>query len=257
MIPIPVFPNIDTVHVLLLTIAVVAGLSRGVSGFGGALLMMPPLAAVYGPVVAAPAFILCDATLTLPILHHALRKCIWRDLLPLLFGAVLGLPVGVAMLVTTDPILIRWVVSLLILTALVVLASGWRYPGEPAPLPSFAVGSLSGVLAGFATVGGPPVIVYWLGSSRAMDIVRANIYAYFGLMTSCTLTLFFWRGLFTAEVLGLYLILLPSYGAGLLAGSRMFKFASPTTFRRIAYVLIAVSALSSLPVLDAYLRPGL
>lgn len=216
--------------------------------------MMPPLAAAYGPVVAAPAFILCDATLTLPIVHHALRNCVWRDLLPLLAGAMIGLPIGVVMLVSTEPVLIRWVVSVLILTALVVLASGWRYPGEPAPGPSFAVGSVSGLLAGFATVGGPPVLVYWLGSSRQMDVVRANIYTYFAILTTGTLFLFVLKGLFTAEVLGLYVVLLPSYGLGLFLGSRLFNFASPETFRRIAYILIALSAASSMPALDPLLR---
>ncbi|MFM1813933.1 MAG: hypothetical protein RLZ98_628 [Pseudomonadota bacterium] len=256
MIPTPVLPDLDPANLFLIAVALLAGLSRGFSGFGGALVLVPPLAAIHGPIVAAPAFLISDAIMSLPMVHNAVRKCVWPDLKWIVAGAIVGLPLGVQLLTTTDPTLIRWVVSAFILLSLALLASGWRYTGPPRPGITFAVGTVSGTLSGMATIGGPPVIVYMLGGTRPVEIIRANIFTYFAAMTVVTLTLFVFRGLYTGEVLGLFLIIAPSYALGLTIGARLFPFASQATFRLIAYVLIALSAVSSMPVLDPILRPG-
>jgi len=188
------------------------------------------------------------------MVHHAIRNCVWDDLKYVIAGGVIGIPFGVSLLMTTDPTLIRWVVSIFILFSLGLLASGWRYTGTPRPVLTFGVGTVSGTLSGLATIGGPPVIVYMLGGTRPVEIIRSNIFTYFAAMTVVGIAMFLYRGLFTAQVLGLYFIIAPSYGLGLFLGGRMFSLASPFIFRLIAYVLIALSALTSMPALDPLLR---
>ena len=40
-------------------------------------------------------------------------------------------PIGSLALIFADPIVLRWVISVLVLVLLAVLASGWRYHGAP------------------------------------------------------------------------------------------------------------------------------
>ena len=46
---------------------VLAGVVRGFAGFGAAMIMMPVLAAVLGPVVAVPTLSVMDSLMTLPL----------------------------------------------------------------------------------------------------------------------------------------------------------------------------------------------
>ena len=61
------------------------------------------------------------------MLPAALRRCQWREVLPLAAGAVLAVPAGVALLVLLDAALMRWAICLLILLAVGIMLSGWRY----------------------------------------------------------------------------------------------------------------------------------
>jgi uncharacterized protein len=163
-------------------------------------------------------------------------------------------PIGTAVLTRADPSVMRWSIAVLIVLLLSVLASGWRYAGRPAVPLTAGVGLSAGILSGAAQVGGPPIVVYWLGGSIAPVVVRANLIVYFGISSTFSLVAYLLGGLLTHEVLWLALITAPLYGFGVWLGARMFGIASATVFRRVCYGLIALSALTSLPVLDALWR---
>jgi uncharacterized membrane protein YfcA len=235
-------------------VAFVAALARGFSGFGSALIFVPIGSAMLGPHIAVPLLLIVDGVMTLPMVPAATRHCHWRDVLLMVLGGSLGVPLGTAILTHADPVAMRWAISVLILVLLVVLASGWRYRARPAPPVTTAVGLGAGILSGAAQVGGPPVVVYWLGGSIAAATVRANLIVYFVLSTVLTVAAYLVGGLLSSEVLGAALVAAPVYGLGLWLGSRLFGLASDTVFRRACYSLIALSALASLPALDGLWR---
>src|SRR5664280_2751935 len=74
-------------------IAALAGLVRGFSGFGSALVYMPLISAVYGPTVAAPTLLLIDSICSLPFALHAMPQCNWREVTPVTIGGVVTLPI--------------------------------------------------------------------------------------------------------------------------------------------------------------------
>jgi hypothetical protein len=132
-----------------------------------------------------------------------------------------------------------------------VLASGWRYHGRPGVPLSLGVGALSGLFNGLASVGGIPLAVFWLGAQRNDRFkTRANLQTYFGLATLISGAMLAAKGILTMAALTMALPLFLLYGAGLWAGTHAFGLASETTFRRIAYALILMSALTSLPLWD-------
>ncbi|HSI40433.1 MAG TPA: sulfite exporter TauE/SafE family protein [Xanthobacteraceae bacterium] len=231
--------------------ALVAGTTRGFTGFGGALIFMPLVAAAYGPAVAAPALLAIDTVLTLPILAPALRACLWREVLPLSLAAMLGVPAGVALLELANPLALRWGIALLAFALLALLVSGWRYSGRTHAAATLGVGLLAGVLGGAAQLSGPPVVAYWLGGGRPAALVRANLFAFFAVLTLASGLAYALRGLFTAEVGRLSLTIGPLYAIGLFAGAKGFRRTSDAAYRRVAYAVIALAALASLPLFDA------
>jgi len=223
-----------------------AALVRGLSGFGSAMIMIPVLSAFLGPVVAVPILNLVDAVTTLPMLPPATKQCRWREVIPLFIGAALLMPLGVYLLKVVDPVLLRHVMAGLILVMAIVMAFGLRYRGEPNRLVGLAVGAVSGLMSGAIGLSGPPVILFWLGGQANAVTARANVIAYFGLMTVALIATMIWNGLFTGQVIALSLVLMPVYALGIALGARGFRFASEHAFRYVALALIAAVAVISL-----------
>ena len=65
-----------------------------------------------------------------------------------------------------------------------LLASGWRYPFKPSMPAAIGAGALSGFTGGAAQLGGPPLILYWLGSPTAAATVRANLLVFLVMLGS-------------------------------------------------------------------------
>jgi uncharacterized membrane protein YfcA len=165
-----------------------------------------------------------------------------------------GLPIGVWLLVVLDPIMLRWFIAAMVLSLVPVLASGWRYHGEPRLPMTIGVGLFSGVTAGAVLIAGPPVILYWLGGGNSAKIVRANLMVFFMICDILLVAIFGFASLFEARPLALSLLLGVPYLAGMGVGSHFFHGASDRLYRNIAYVIIALAALVSLPILDPILR---
>ena len=230
-------------------VAAFAGaLIRGFSGFGSGLVFMPIGAACLGPPVAAGVLYIIDTLLILPFVFRAVPLADWREVLPVGIGAALVAPLGVAALIALDPTLVRWGVSLAILSGVALLWAGVRYRGPARLWLSLIVGAIAGFLSGLAQIPGPPVLLYMLGRDATPAYMRANTIVVFMFATVVTGIFYVARGIFTDEVLLRAAALLPVYAVGMFLGSRMFGWASPATYRSIAYASIVFAAVIALPV---------
>lgn len=234
--------------ILLAAVAAVAGLARGFSGFGGALIFVPAASALVGPAVAAPVLLIADNLLTLPFIPGAWRKALRREVAVMALGALLGVPLGTLILNRSDPQALRWAIAVIAFAMLLLLASDWRYAGTPRPAATAGVGLVSGLFGGLAQLSGPPVVVYWLTGQSSSIGMRANIILYFVATSVLSTVSYAIAGLLDLEAVALALYVGPAYGLGLYAGSRLFGRASELVFRRLCHGLIAVSVLSSLPL---------
>ena len=231
-----------------------AGLSRGFSGFGAALIFMPMASSVIGPRVAAPVLLIVDAVAALSLLPDAWRTADKARVFVMALGGVLGIPLGTAALVAFDQITVRWFISAIVCALLLLLVSGWRYHGRPSSTATILVGALSGIFSGSSGAGGPPVIAYWLGSHEPRDFIRANIVAYFAVATVVTIVSYGFSGLFAWRLLPLCVSVGVAYALGLQLGARLFRRTGEAGFRWVSYVLIAGAGIGSLPALDHILR---
>lgn len=234
--------------VLLVLVAGAAGLARGFSGFGAALIFMPAASALVTPAVAAPVLLLVDNVLAAAFLPRAWQAAARREVAIMAAGALVGVPLGTLVLNHADPLTLRWVIAGVASSMLVLLISGWRYAGTPRPGITMSVGTISGLFGGLAQLSGPPVVAYWLTGRGNAGTIRSNIILFFGATSILTTISYTATGLITREALMLAVILGPLYGLGLYAGSRLFGLASDVVFRRLCYGLIAVSVIASLPL---------
>lgn len=240
--------------ILLCVSVLVAGIARGFSGFGAALIFIPMASAVIGPKMASPILLAIDLVCAAGLLPDAARRADKKDVGAMSVGAAFAVPAGVALLVYADPVLVRWVISITALMFLMLLMSGWRYTGKPSAPLAAGVGVIAGVYSGAAQLGGPPVVAYWLGGVNPIATVRANIVLYFAISSIFSAISYFYAGLLTPAVFVLCILCGPLYGAGLFCGARLFGLASERTFRRICFALIGLAAVVSIPLMDGLLR---
>jgi uncharacterized membrane protein YfcA len=228
--------------------AALAGLVRGYTGFGAAMVFVPVAAVVYGPAVAVPLVFLIDVPPTVPLVLASLRRSDGRGVAWLAAGAAVAIPFGVWGLKVLPVELMRWIIALVILAAVATLATGWRYRQRPGRAVSFAVGGASGLLGGMASLYGPPVILFWLSGQDDPRRVRANVMLYFGFTTIISGVSLWAGGFFDREVLLGALALAPIYGAMIWAGSHAFRVLPEGLFRPCAMMLIAAAAIGAMPV---------
>jgi uncharacterized membrane protein YfcA len=246
--------SLDPSLIVVLVAALIAGLVRGFSGFGAGLIFMPVASAAFDPKLAAAAFLIMDNVLTMPLIVKAAPTCRWRTVLPAAIAAAVTVPLGAAILASADPVLLRWGLSGLVLVLLGLLVSGLRYSGEPHLAASLAVGGTSGILGGIAQVAGPPAIAFWAAGPYPPAIIRANLIMFFAVMSLASMVAYYLNGLFTREALWTIVLFAPVYAVALFLGARLFGRAPERYYRRIAYAIIALAAVTSIPALDGVLR---
>lgn len=235
--------------------ALVGGLTRGFTGFGFAMVFMPLAASVLPPQAALAVVWAIDAPFALYLGSRSFGDADKSGVFTLLAAATLMFPVGLYALIHVDPLIVRWIISALVVSAVIGLASGWRYHGKPGLRLTLGVGTLSGLFNGLASLSGLPLALFWLASQTRRPVeIRADMQTYFLFSTMVSGAILTYKGIFTRETLLIALSVMPIYGLMLWLGSRGYRIASETTFRRIAYGVIATAALLSLPVLDRWLR---
>jgi uncharacterized protein len=260
MIDLPEFSTFAAVlserrFLLAAAIAALAGAARGFSGFGSALIYVPLISAVYEPKIAAVSLLLIDSATGVPYGAKAFPQCDWKNVGPITAAALLLLPLGTFLLLIVDPTLLRWFIGAFVLFALPLLAGGWRYHGKPKLPITLAVGAIAGLTSGAVQISGPPVILYWLGGALKAAIARANMFVFFGVLDVAGLINYFIEGLFSRQSLALAVLLAIPYTLPFLYGAIWFHRASEGIYRRIAYALIGIAGLVSLPIFDRWFQP--
>src|SRR5918994_6327920 len=136
-------------------IAFVSGTARGFSGFGSALIFMPLASSMAAPQLVAAVLLIIDFIAALPLIPNAWKQADRRATSVMVFGALIGVPIGTYFLSRLDPVTTRWIISGFVFALLMLLLSGWRYRGNDHAAVSIGIGGLSGFFSGLAQTGGP------------------------------------------------------------------------------------------------------
>lgn len=227
-----------------------AGLVRGFTGFGTALVVMP-VAAQIVPVPVAILLLSVTGVFSWPaMLPRAWRGADKAQVAVLAGAALVTMPLGIWLLTVLDRDLLRWIVALAAGATLAALISGWRYGGRVGWPGLGGIGGTAGVLGGTTGLTGPPVILFYLAGPSGAEAVRANTILFLAALEVGIVVNLFARDLVTADAVWLGLLAAMPYLTGITLGQRLFDPARERAFRAMAYGVIGLAILTGLPLFD-------
>lgn len=231
---------LDLITIGVLLVVFVSTLVRGVVGFGNALVAMPLLAVLVGMKVATALVALVALVVTGAMLAGSWRDVSLRSAWRLVGASLLGIPPGLLLLKNLPESAIKGALGAVV--AGFALYSLFR--PKLIPLRSetwaYAFGFVAGVLGGAYNVNGPPVVVYGALRDWSPGRFRATLQGYFlptGLLIVAGHAS---AGLWTRDVLWLFLFSLPVAGAALLVGTRIGERVPEGRFDALVNVTLLV-----------------
>jgi uncharacterized membrane protein YfcA len=228
---------------LAVLVGAVAGVIRGITGFGGAMVMSPPLALLLGPLITVPVVLLLESVAAAPMLVQLRHLVRWRVIGPIIAMACVTVPLGTYVLVSADPLVMRRVIAAVVIVFSLLLLRGWRFAGKHRLATGLGLGAVSGTMVGATSMGGPPVILYLLAGPDPIDTTRANLTYFVGAISLAGVAALTLNGVLGAQGLLLALLLAPGYYLGMVAGIRLFSRFNDTRFRRFTlFFMMAVAA---------------
>ena len=225
---------------LALLIGLFGGLMHGFTGWGGAMVMMPLMSLLFGPIQALAIILVGSMLVCSQLFFKASKKANWREMAPLLVSVTLFIPIGNVVLFHLDPSVVIRVIGILIIGAGLLQLSGWSYKGPRGILPSATAGMACGIINGFAGVGGPPLVLYVLSKPDPADLQRANI------VISVTIISFV---IFISLVIGggvdkvtvtQGIVIAPAQMVGAFLGAKLFQILPSEIFKKFSLIMLVI-----------------
>lgn len=227
-------------------IAMIGGLVRGITGFGGAMAIAPLASLILGPTPAVVMALALETAAAATMMPNALQHMKWRTIAPISLMAFVTIPVGGWVLVSLDPVLLRRFIAALVVVFVAAMALGLRYRGPQRLATSMALGGVSGVLYAATSMGAPPVILYLLAGSDPIATTRANLVVFVSLISGVSLVVLAAGGVVSAQAAAWALAMAPIYLGATWVGGLVFRRWGERNFRTWVFVLLLAM---SLPVL--------
>ena len=237
----------ESIEFYLAIIAVcIAGVIRGFSGFGAGMILVPSLSILYSPVVAVVTVVLLEIIPIIQLLPGALSKCDWRNIVPMSITSIIMIPIGSMVLINMNPEVMRISIAILLLFCVVVLMTGWRYKGEYNRWTSSSTGMLSGFISGSTSLGGLPVVLYFLSGKQSQSVTRASIVVFLVITALIALFTYFSLGIISNEVVLRTSWYIPFFVVSIWLGGQLFGKVSDVTFRRVTLFIIGSAGFAML-----------
>ena len=230
---------------LLLFGAFFAGLVQGATGFGSGIVLnafwlhiLEPSAAISLNIVS------CLFVSALPI--YKLRKTLdFSKLKSFVFFGVIGIPTGLLILTMTDPSIFKTTVGFIL-----VIFSIWKFKSKDIlinfksnPTLDKFIGFISGILGGFAALGGIlPTI--WVSLQRLPKNTQRGTYEPFIFITSIVAVVsFYFAGFLTLDIFYNFLKAFPALMIGSWIGIKIYALINEALFRQVILGLIFLAGL--------------
>ena len=225
---------------LVLGILFLSTFIRSALGFGDALIAMPLLAMVIGLQVATPLTAMGATTIAITILVKSWKKVDIKAAWRLVLTTWIGIPVGIYFLKAAPDVVVKSLLGIIItgfgLYNLFIpnlprlLNENWAY----------LTGFIAGVLGGAYNTNGPPVVIYGMLRRWEPEKFRATLQGYFlptGLAILITHGL---AGMWTSQVVNLYIYSIPVIISAVLIGGKVNKLIPQGKFDKIIYGFLVV-----------------
>ena len=229
-------------------IALIGGVVRGATGFGGALVMILPLAAIYSMPQAiaisislelfGPLFLIWAAVKR--VYSHALASQILKQFI---FWSVLGLPIGLIVQGSLDSNLVGMIASTAIaFMVLMMLIGAHRSLPRVSSRVARGLGLACGSLIALTGIGGPLAATYFLNEIKEPALMRSMMHLYATAMSVATISLMLGFGFVGMNLLPALAVGLPIYIGATLLGQHLTSLISAERLRLVILLFILASS---------------
>jgi uncharacterized membrane protein YfcA len=230
---------------LFALVALIAGIIRGFTGFGGPAFILAILTLFYPPASIVSKILIADFLSNIYLFHSSFKSIDWRSTAFLAVPSVLFIPLGQWLLIEIDPVQMKLIISIIISGICVLLLLGFRYKTMPGFYSLIAVGILAGIVFGGTYIALITVCFVLLGpyeKSAGRNLIIS--WAFFTVIGFAVISV----AMGTVTMID-FTTALPgaaSYLVGTWLGSRFFSNASEKLFRRGAIGCLLAIALMNL-----------
>ena len=232
---------------LCLTVSA-AGLVRGFTGFGTALIFIPVAGIYLPPPVVVGVMAVMGIFANMAVLPGAWREADRLDVAVMASAALVTVPMGLALMAQLDTDFIRWIVALVAGFTLAAMMTGWRYSGQVSRPSMAGIGAAAGLLGGLTGLTGPVIILFYLTGRALAQKVRANTILCLAILDCALVTNLYLRSVIDAQLLAIAILLAIPYFITSLIGQAFFRPELERFYRGAAYSVIALAMISGLPV---------
>lgn len=222
-----------------------AAIVRGFSGFAFAFIVVISLSFALPPATIVPAVFLLEVVAGIHLLPSIWRSVHWPSIAVMAGCAAICTPVGVYVLTSVPAEPMKLALAVFGVVAALVLVSGYQLKRMPTKVETAATGAAAGLLNGAFGIGGPPIIVFFLGSPLALEAGRASIVVSFLIMDIAALFSLFAFDLYNSESLVLTVLTLPALIVGVYIGSRLVGKLPESAARQAVLTILLVMSVAT------------
>jgi len=232
--------DISTTTLLVMGTLFLSTFIRSALGFGDALVAMPILAIIIGVQAATPLTAMGATTIAITILIKAWKKVDIKAAWRLVITTWIGIPLGIYFLKAAPELVVK---SLLGIT----ITGFGLYNLFVANLPhllnenwAYLTGIIAGILGGAYNTNGPPVVIYGMLRRWDPEKFRATLQGYFLPTGLAILISHGLAGMWTKQVIQLYLYSIPVIIAAVLIGGKINQLIPQGKFDKIIYGFLVI-----------------
>ncbi|CAM4076347.1 sulfite exporter TauE/SafE family protein [Nocardiopsis rhodophaea] len=203
-------------------------------------LVAAPVVSFLDPTLMPGAMLVATAVLPMLTLATEWRHIDWRGLAWAVPGRVPGSVLGVWVVSTLDPMMLRVAVGAMVLVAVALSVRAVRARVTPSSL--VCAGALSGLTGTATSIGGPPMALLYQSEEAAK--VRGTLAGFFLVGVVISLAMLAAGGQLGVHEIRGGAALIPFLGAGFLAGRPLRRVVDAGLMRTALLVVVTVSGLT-------------
>ena len=234
------------IHILLLiaAVAIVASYTQSVTGVGFGIVAMVFLPYFLRYTEANVLSSMLSTVTSALVVISMYRVVNWKNLIFPLLGSIFANYLAITFVKSAK----NQILTLLLGIALFALSIYFFFFSnkikiKPTWYAGLIAGTISGVMSGLFSIGGPPVVIYYIQSEKSTDKYLSTISAYFLLSGVFSISMKAISGFVTTNVLFGFAIGLIGMLTGSFLGKRTRSKANPKMIKKAVYGVMAISGL--------------
>lgn len=229
-------------QIVLVLITFVAATVNGALGYGFSSITVPVALLFYTNRILNPALVLVEVVINgyVLIINRKSVPHIWKRVMPILLGLVIGVSIGSYILFLVHPAWIKFVTYFILLPLILLQAAGIRKPIRAEKAIGIPFGMGIGTLYSVTTISGPPLALLFNNQGYAKQDFRAALSVIRVAESSMTAIAYTFIGFYSAGSMEIIPFIVPSVLLGIPLGTYLIRWMDPETFRRICMAFDAL-----------------